>query len=78
MLAGDDILEQTDGVLEWDKLALVTSEDLCICERLRHETLDLSCTLDLSEIFKNMRSTRKWQRNIQSICPPQTTRPYPR
>ena len=47
VLSRDDLSEGADGVLERDELALVTSEDLCDLERLRHETLDLTCTLDL-------------------------------
>ena len=46
MLSGKDLLEGADGVLERDKLALITSEDLSDLERLRHETLDLAGTLD--------------------------------
>lgn len=46
METGDDLLEGADRVLERDKLALVTSEDLGDLERLRHETLDLTRALD--------------------------------
>lgn len=46
MLASEDLLEGADGVLELDELALVTGEDLSDLEGLRHETLDLACTLD--------------------------------
>ena len=49
----EDLLERADGVLERDKLALVTSEDLGDLERLRHETLDLTSTLDLNERVVN-------------------------
>ena len=47
MGASEDLLEGADGVLEGDELALITSEDLCDLEGLRHETLDLTSTLDL-------------------------------
>ena len=43
----EDLLEGADSVLEGDELALETSEDLGDLERLRHETLDLTSTLDL-------------------------------
>ena len=46
--AREDLLEGADGVLEGDELALETSEDLRDSEGLRHETLDLTRTLDLS------------------------------
>ena len=49
VLTRDDLLEGADRVLEWDELALVTGEDLCDLERLRHETLDLTSTLDLPD-----------------------------
>ena len=48
MRAGEDLLEGADGVLEGDELALETSEDLRDREGLRHETLDLTSTLDLA------------------------------
>ena len=51
VLARDDLLEGADRVLERDELALVTGEDLCDLERLRHETLDLTSTLDLSSFI---------------------------
>lgn len=41
-----DLLERADGVLEGNKTTLDTSEDLGDLERLRHETLDLTSTLD--------------------------------
>ena len=50
MGTGKDFTERPDGVLEGDKLALETSEDLCDLEGLRHETLDLTSTLDLGYI----------------------------
>lgn len=46
MLAGKDLTACADGVLERDKLALDTSEDLSDSERLAHETLKLTGTLD--------------------------------
>ena len=46
----ENLLEGADGVLEGDELALITSEDLGDLERLRHETLDLTSTLDLGYI----------------------------
>ena len=47
MIAGENLLERPDGVLERDELALETSEDLRDLEGLRHETLDLTRALDL-------------------------------
>ena len=47
MRAREDLLEGADSVLQGDKLALETGEDLRDLERLRHETLDLTRTLDL-------------------------------
>ena len=47
MLASENLLEGADGVLERDELALEAGEDLRDRERLRHETLDLTGTLDL-------------------------------
>ena len=47
MQASDDLLEGADSVLQRNELALVTSEDLCDLERLRHETLNLTRALDL-------------------------------
>ena len=52
--AREDLLEGADGVLEGHELALVASEDLRDLEGLRHETLDLTGTLDL---VKRMIST---------------------
>ena len=46
MLAGKDLLERTDRLFQGDEFALETSEDLGDLERLRHETLDLTSTLD--------------------------------
>lgn len=42
----EDLLEGADGVLERNETTLDTSEDLGDLERLRHETLDLTSTLD--------------------------------
>ncbi len=47
MRAGKDFTERADGVLQWNELAFVTSEDLGDLERLRHETLNLASTFDL-------------------------------
>jgi hypothetical protein len=47
MLTRENFLEGTDRFLEWNELALETSENLGNLERLRHETLDLTSTLDL-------------------------------
>ena len=47
VLAGDDFLEGTDGVLEGDEFAFETSENLSDLERLGHETLDFAGTFDL-------------------------------
>ena len=49
MCTREDLLEGANGVLERDELALVTSEDLSDGERLRHETLDFTSTLDLGK-----------------------------
>ena len=51
MLAGKDLLERADRLLQGDELALETSEDLGDLEGLRHETLDLTSTLDLSSFI---------------------------
>ena len=51
VLAGEDLLERADGLLQGDELALETSEDLGDLEGLRHETLDLTSTLDLSSFI---------------------------
>ena len=48
MLARQDLLEGADGLLQGNELALETSEDLCDLEGLRHESLDLTSTLDLN------------------------------
>ena len=47
VLSRDDLLERADRVLQWHKLALITREHLRDLERLRHETLDFTRTLDL-------------------------------
>lgn len=47
MLAGKDLPERADSLLQRDELALETGEDLGDGEGLRHETLDLTSTLDL-------------------------------
>ena len=47
VLPSDDLLEGADGVLQRHKLALIASENLRDLEGLRHETLDLTRTLDL-------------------------------
>ena len=49
MLAREDLLEGADGLLQGNELALETSEDLRDLEGLRHETLDLTSTLDLGK-----------------------------
>ena len=77
VLALDDLLEGTDGILQWDELALITSEDLGDLERLRHETLDLTSTLDLLCHVSNISETGK-KFNLRSTCPLPTTRTYPR
>jgi len=45
-LTVQDSLERSDGLLDVDKLALDTSEDLSDSERLAQEPLDLTGTLD--------------------------------
>jgi len=45
--ARKDLLKRADSVLQRHKLAFVTREDLCDLEGLRHETLDLTSTLNL-------------------------------
>ena len=47
----EDLLEGTNRLLQRNELALETSEDLRDLERLRHETLDLTSTLDLVEFM---------------------------
>lgn len=48
MQTRDNLFEGANGILQRHKLALVTSEDLCDLERLRHETLDLARAFDLA------------------------------
>ena len=50
MRSGQDLLEGSDGVLEGNEFTLVTREDLGDLEGLRHETLDLTSTLDLKTV----------------------------
>jgi hypothetical protein len=45
--ARKDLLKRADSVLQRHELAFVTREDLCDLEGLRHETLDLTSTLNL-------------------------------
>jgi hypothetical protein len=47
VLTGEDRLKRLNGVLKGDEATLETSEDFSHRERLRHETLDLTGTLDL-------------------------------
>lgn len=42
-----DLLEGSDGIFKGNELALIASEDLGNLERLGHETLDLTSTLNL-------------------------------
>merc|ERR1719498_2063918 len=44
-------LETFNGLLKGDKFAFHTSENLRNCERLRHETLDLTCTCNSKFMF---------------------------
>lgn len=80
MLTRDDLLEGPDGILKGNELTLVTSEDLGDLERLRHEPLDLTGTFDLKRrTIINNRGRNTFERQyIQSTCPLQTIRPYPR
>ncbi len=48
----EDLFEATHGIFEGNELALITSKDLCDLEGLRHETLDLTSTLDLWDLGK--------------------------
>jgi hypothetical protein len=50
VLSGKNLLEGADGILEGNELAFVSCEDLGDSERLRHETLDFTSTLDLVNI----------------------------
>ena len=47
MCARENFLERSNSVLQGNKFTLITGENLCDLERLRHETLDLTRTLDL-------------------------------
>jgi hypothetical protein len=47
VLSGENLLEGADGIFERNELAFVSCEDLGDGERLRHETLDFTSTLDL-------------------------------
>ena len=47
----ENLPEGPNCVLQWDKLALVASEDLSNLERLRYEMLNLAGTLSL-EVMK--------------------------
>jgi hypothetical protein len=53
--AAENFLEGADGVLERNKLALITGEDLRDSERLRHETLNLTSPLDLTQHYVSQR-----------------------
>ena len=61
----EDLLEGADGVLERDELALETSENLSDLERLRHETLDLTSTLDLN--WKNELVQVKYDEHARTV-----------
>ena len=58
MLAFDDLLEGTDGLLQGDVLALVTGELLGNMEGLGQETLDLTGTVNDGLVFLDRKSTR--------------------
>ena len=47
MGTGENLLEGTHGVFQGHEFTFITSEDLGDLERLRHETLDFTSTLDL-------------------------------
>jgi hypothetical protein len=47
VVTSKDLLERPDCVLEGDKPAIETGEDLGNLVRLRHETLDFTGTLNL-------------------------------
>ena len=49
MSAGENLLERTDRVLQWNESALETGKDLSDGKRLGHETLDFTGTFDLGE-----------------------------
>ena len=56
MGTGENLLKGTHGVFQRHEFTFVTSEDLGDLERLRHETLDFTSTLDLTanqSIFKS-------------------------
>jgi hypothetical protein len=66
--------ERADGVLQGYELAFVTREDLCDLEGLRHETLNLTSTLDLVSV-----SNQYYFRlciHSPSTCPLLTIHPY--
>ena len=48
MGTGENLLEGTHGVFQRHEFTFITSENLGDLERLRHETLDFTGTLDLS------------------------------
>ena len=56
VVAGEDLLERADGLLEGHELALEAGEDLRDLEGLRHEALDLTRTLDLIMVVRIMDS----------------------
>jgi hypothetical protein len=78
MSAGENLLEGTDSVLEGDELALITGKDLGDSERLRHETLDFTSTLDLRVYGTSEKMRANENNHVRSICLPPTTHPYPR
>ena len=65
MGASEDLLKGADGILEGDELALITSEDLGNLEGLRHETLDLTSTLDLN--WKNELVQVKYDEHARTV-----------
>lgn len=58
MCAREDLLERANGILERNELALITSEDLGDLEGLRHETLNLTGTLNL---WTRVSGILRWQ-----------------
>ena len=48
MGTGENLLKGTHGVFQRHEFTFITSENLGDLERLRHETLDFTSTLDLS------------------------------
>ena len=62
----ENLLEGTHSVFQRDEFTLITSEDLGDLERLRHETLNFTSTLNLS-INRYISDFHGWQRSNLTV-----------